>query len=256
MTQAVKRLIDYIIALTNLYGIVSKQLLLDIYNSQNEEQISLADIEQQLKKPEAELEQNFIYPYRQSFAHESLIEFDECEQLLVKQAGKPHYIPEQAELLNYVDEYYVEKTESYDKLLAYIRQHFYPDNETNATELMEDILLTLQDEYNIEAVLFEFTRRKLGFEQEDQLNDLLRLINDQYNNTRLWENCGHTPKELFEQFDKPHLSPLPNNRRPADIYDIRTGSKIGRNDPCPCGSGRKYKHCCLGKQDAGKETEE
>lgn len=21
--------------------------------------------------------------------------------------------------------------------------------------------------------------------------------------------------------------------------------KIGRNDPCPCGSGRKYKRCCL-----------
>jgi len=24
--------------------------------------------------------------------------------------------------------------------------------------------------------------------------------------------------------------------------------KIGRNDPCPCGSGRKYKKCCLGKE--------
>ncbi len=24
--------------------------------------------------------------------------------------------------------------------------------------------------------------------------------------------------------------------------------KIGRNDPCPCGSGRKYKHCCLNKK--------
>ena len=24
--------------------------------------------------------------------------------------------------------------------------------------------------------------------------------------------------------------------------------KIGRNDPCPCGSGKKYKHCCLGKE--------
>lgn len=23
--------------------------------------------------------------------------------------------------------------------------------------------------------------------------------------------------------------------------------KIGRNDPCPCGSGKKYKHCCLNK---------
>jgi preprotein translocase subunit SecA len=23
----------------------------------------------------------------------------------------------------------------------------------------------------------------------------------------------------------------------------RPGQKIGRNDPCPCGSGKKYKHC-------------
>ena len=22
------------------------------------------------------------------------------------------------------------------------------------------------------------------------------------------------------------------------------GHKVGRNDPCPCGSGKKYKHCC------------
>lgn len=25
--------------------------------------------------------------------------------------------------------------------------------------------------------------------------------------------------------------------------------KVGRNDPCPCGSGKKYKHCCLGKEN-------
>jgi SEC-C motif-containing protein len=25
---------------------------------------------------------------------------------------------------------------------------------------------------------------------------------------------------------------------------IRSGPKIGRNDPCPCGSGKKYKKCC------------
>jgi uncharacterized protein len=29
-------------------------------------------------------------------------------------------------------------------------------------------------------------------------------------------------------------------------------TKIGRNDPCPCGSGKKYKHCCLKKETAGK----
>ncbi len=25
------------------------------------------------------------------------------------------------------------------------------------------------------------------------------------------------------------------------------GSQIARNDPCPCGSGKKYKKCCMGK---------
>lgn len=25
----------------------------------------------------------------------------------------------------------------------------------------------------------------------------------------------------------------------------RAAPKVGRNDPCPCGSGKKYKHCCL-----------
>ena len=25
---------------------------------------------------------------------------------------------------------------------------------------------------------------------------------------------------------------------------VNEGPKIGRNDPCPCGSGKKYKNCC------------
>lgn len=28
--------------------------------------------------------------------------------------------------------------------------------------------------------------------------------------------------------------------------------KIGRNQPCPCGSGKKYKHCCLGNDQASR----
>jgi hypothetical protein len=31
-------------------------------------------------------------------------------------------------------------------------------------------------------------------------------------------------------------------------YSERKRKKIGRNDPCPCGSGKKYKKCCLGKR--------
>ncbi|MBM3333698.1 SEC-C domain-containing protein [Candidatus Sumerlaeota bacterium] len=28
------------------------------------------------------------------------------------------------------------------------------------------------------------------------------------------------------------------------IQPIRRGPKVGRNDPCPCGSGKKFKKCC------------
>ncbi|MGO8694533.1 MAG: preprotein translocase subunit SecA [Rectinemataceae bacterium] len=31
--------------------------------------------------------------------------------------------------------------------------------------------------------------------------------------------------------------------RPEGATVVRTGAKVGRNDPCPCGSGKKYKHC-------------
>ncbi|MFA5523150.1 MAG: SEC-C metal-binding domain-containing protein [Tissierellales bacterium] len=29
----------------------------------------------------------------------------------------------------------------------------------------------------------------------------------------------------------------------------KTPIKIGRSDPCPCGSGMKYKKCCMGKDE-------
>jgi preprotein translocase subunit SecA len=33
---------------------------------------------------------------------------------------------------------------------------------------------------------------------------------------------------------------------PAAATIKRDGAKVGRNDPCPCGSGKKYKKCCGG----------
>jgi uncharacterized protein len=41
----------------------------------------------------------------------------------------------------------------------------------------------------------------------------------------------------------------PQRQRVARSYASeprRSPSKIGRNDPCPCGSGKKYKRCCGG----------
>lgn len=30
---------------------------------------------------------------------------------------------------------------------------------------------------------------------------------------------------------------------------VKSAGKVGRNDPCPCGSGKKYKNCCGRNQD-------
>ena len=35
-----------------------------------------------------------------------------------------------------------------------------------------------------------------------------------------------------------------NKYEEENAQSVRTGKKIGRNDPCPCGSGKKYKQCC------------
>lgn len=37
---------------------------------------------------------------------------------------------------------------------------------------------------------------------------------------------------------------------PAETARVATAARAGRNDPCPCGSGRKYKKCCLARDEA------
>jgi len=37
------------------------------------------------------------------------------------------------------------------------------------------------------------------------------------------------------------------NEALAKAKPVRTGPKVGRNDPCPCGSGKKFKNCCMRK---------
>jgi len=40
----------------------------------------------------------------------------------------------------------------------------------------------------------------------------------------------------------------PAGARPRPVPRTASGEKVGRNDPCPCGSGKKYKKCCYLKQ--------
>ena len=53
-----------------------------------------------------------------------------------------------------------------------------------------------------------------------------------------------------KEYTKEEIAMLKEIRRKQNIARMRAlanepkQSKIGRNDPCPCGSGKKYKNCC------------
>ncbi len=60
--------------------------------------------------------------------------------------------------------------------------------------------------------------------------------------------------KAFYAYTEPYFRAMAQavqNRRPAKDYPLfmqnqGVSRKVGRNDPCPCGSGKKYKNCCLG----------
>ena len=47
---------------------------------------------------------------------------------------------------------------------------------------------------------------------------------------------------VIYRFFEPHRRSLAQTSLHVPLR--REGPKIGRNEPCPCGSGRKFKHCC------------
>ena len=67
--------------------------------------------------------------------------------------------------------------------------------------------------------------------------------------------CFFTPSGAQE------CTTMHNDAQPNPVFHVHNSAqkpetyrrpepKIGRNDPCPCGSGRKYKHCCLNQSAA------
>ncbi len=50
-------------------------------------------------------------------------------------------------------------------------------------------------------------------------------------------------EEWNDIFDEETKSRLYKEQKRSTTY-VRAEKKIGRNDPCPCGSGKKYKKCC------------
>ena len=42
-----------------------------------------------------------------------------------------------------------------------------------------------------------------------------------------------------------YIHDMTKKQQAAVVQPIRTEPKFNRNEPCPCGSGKKYKKCCI-----------
>lgn len=121
----------------------------------------------------------------------------------------------------------------YVELLPYIQLR-YP---------LQTIIDVLSEDFDVE------------FSEKD-FNDFPSIYMELNNNLHLWANYGTPPSQLAKRGIKssqlrdsvtavnvksPHIIPFPDN----DVFNqTNTFNKVGRNDPCPCGSGKKYKKCC------------
>ena len=100
------------------------------------------------------------------------------------------------------------------------------------------------------------TALRAFFAQHRGLFDLEEIepVRESYRDAQGLEVSITLPYEahpLFEVNDIPSSVPRP---RPAPVPADRARPTPGRNDSCPCGSGRKYKKCCIaGDQQAGLE---
>ncbi len=60
--------------------------------------------------------------------------------------------------------------------------------------------------------------------------------------------------ENLEKQAKKNVAAAQNVGGPARREPVRKGTQVGRNDPCPCGSGKKYKKCCGANNSVGDEN--
>ena len=78
----------------------------------------------------------------------------------------------------------------------------------------------------------------MGF---DQLQEMMGIVKEYMNDVPKWIFKGYSSHEVFEKYEKPNLQLLPEKMPPV-CFGMGV-PRVGRNDPCPCGSGMKCKNC-------------
>lgn len=141
--------------------------------------------------------------------------------------------------------YFKKEQSVYEKLLA------NPDEKVTGTvkELAEKYELTIEEmtgfldgindslvKPNPIETMEEDTKVSLAFDKEKLYKNMVAADAEWLYGLEAW-------KEIF---DEEKLKELYKEQKKSQTV-VREGAKVGRNDPCPCGSGRKYKQCCMNK---------
>ncbi|MDD5942855.1 SEC-C metal-binding domain-containing protein [Fibrobacter sp.] len=122
-----------------------------------------------------------------------------------------------------------------------IRDHFKKYSDTPAFAdfdahcLLDDLRMAMEHP----AAIIERYRLQIGFTRidMDKITPIISAIMELNNKARLWVTYGNVPDELSSSQES-------GFGMKQNIAVVRSTPKVGRNDPCPCGSGLKYKKCC------------
>lgn len=200
-----RNLIDYIKAITNLYGIIHKDKLIEIYNGQNEEQISAKELRKIMNKSLAF--DCFAFIHGDHFVRLS-IEPETCEAMLGIQKGKPHYIPEREELLKYTDLDYFEASQEYEELQEFLKTCFLI-RKRQAVEFSKEIRHCCRSFVTFHDLMGHYwAQRRFNIRNRLKAQEFLFLLSNLRYNTRAWELNGHTLMELLDVVDEREIERL------------------------------------------------
>jgi preprotein translocase subunit SecA len=146
-------------------------------------------------------------------------------------------------ILSKIDDEWKEHLREMDELRSAVRNASYEQKDPLVVYKLEsyELFRSMLNRLNEEAVEL-LMKLDIPFEQEIQgTNQEARQNNYQQAQTN--QSVSTTPTPSFEGrqgYDQAIANSMP---QPEKRQPIIAEPKVGRNDPCPCGSGKKYKQC-------------
>ncbi len=180
-----------------------------------------------------------IYKDRYGYSYREVLE---PKVILHEQAARKtidYYPFTKKQLLEAGETGFVERPKGYHQLVSLFIQEFQLSKQ-EAEALVEDCIMHVKFGYQ-SSQLLQYIQAQLKFENFEAVQRLMDTIVPLMNHTRQWYLKGHNSLELFAQ-EKKALQNLPLNK--GVVTNFQSEKKVGRNDPCPCGSGKKFKKCC------------